>query len=441
MTRCHIIPPFILSRLAEQTDDDEVRGYARSTLELDDAIRTRRRQRGSRPSGATQGDRPDRAIHDARNTRDLPGELVRAEGDDPTGDEAVDEAYDGSGLAWTLFREDYERDSYDGDGHRISATVHYERNYANAFWDGEQLVFGDGDGRIFQRFTKAPDVVVHEFTHAVTEHTAGLLYEGQSGALNESVSDVFAVLAVQKANDETADEASWLIGEGLFTENVNATALRSMKEPGTAYDDPLIGTDPQPGHMDDYVETEEDNGGVHINSGIPNRAFHLAATGIGGHAWEQAGWIWYATLTDPRLEADADFARFAELTLQVAEQLFGPDSTEARAVRDAWSGVGVEVVGAPAPSPGGHRVAVRRTGGFAGIPVDCSLDTGTAPNGREIDELLAGIDLDTVEHSSTPRPDGYAYAIDVDGRVVTLYEHDLTPDLRALVDLVLSSGS
>ena len=117
---------------------------------------------------------------------------MRDADDPPTGDAAVDEAHDHSGVAWDLFADVFDRRSVDGQGTPLSVTVHYGQDYDNAFWDGTQLVFGDGDGEVFDRFTKPLDVTVHEFTHGVTQFTAGLTYQGQSGALNESVSDVFA---------------------------------------------------------------------------------------------------------------------------------------------------------------------------------------------------------------------------------------------------------
>ena len=175
--------------------------------------------------------------------------------------------------------------------------VHYEQDYDNAFWDGTQLVFGDGDGQVFDRFTKPIDVLGHELSHAVTQFTADLTYEGQSGALNESVSDVFGACIKQRHLGQDAADADWLVGEGIFLPGINGRALRSMSEPGTAYDDPQIGKDPQVGSMADYVETTDDNGGVHLNSGIPNRAFVLAARAIGGESWSGAGRIWYAALT------------------------------------------------------------------------------------------------------------------------------------------------
>src|SRR5690606_15305154 len=125
----------------------------------------------------------------------------------------------------------------------------------------------------FDGFTGSLSVIGHELTHGLIEYTAGLVYRDQSGALNESIADVFGALVEQHAAGQTADEASWLIGEGLFTDQVEGNALRSMAAPGTAYDDDVLGKDPQPGHMDDFVETNRDNGGVHLNSGIPNKAF------------------------------------------------------------------------------------------------------------------------------------------------------------------------
>jgi len=115
-----------------------------------------------------------------------------------------------------------------------------------------------------------------------------------------------------------------------------------MKAPGTAYDDPVLGKDPRPAHMRDYVRTYQDNGGVHINSGIPNRAFYLAATEMGGYAGERAGPTWYAALRDPRLKPDASFIQFARLTVINAEILF-PEGQERQIVRDAWNEVGVVI--------------------------------------------------------------------------------------------------
>ena len=222
-----------------------------------------------------------RTISDADHRETLPGRVVRREDQPPTGDPAVDEAYDGLGATFALLRDAYGRSSLDGAGRPLDATVHFARDYDNAFWDGERMVFGDGDGEVFVRFTASLSIIGHELAHGLTQYTANLVYQGQSGALNESVSDVMGALVEQYDRGQSATEASWLIGAEVFGPQVQGRALRSLADPGTAYDDDLLGRDPQPAHLDDYIETDEDDGGVHLNSGIPNRAFYLAARALG----------------------------------------------------------------------------------------------------------------------------------------------------------------
>ncbi|MGX1483235.1 Zn-dependent metalloprotease [Streptomyces griseus] len=284
--------------------------------------------------------KPHRTLYDCRHGTDLPGVKVRDEGDDPTRDASVNRAYAGLGATFDLLLTEYGRSSIDGKGLPLVGSVHYDEKYNNAFFDGEQMVFGDGDGEIFLDFTIAIDVIAHELAHGLTQYTANLAYEGQSGALNESVSDVFGSLVKQYSLGQSADQGDWLIGAGLLAPRVSGVALRSMKAPGTAYDDDVLGKDPQPASMDDYVDTDEDNGGVHINSGIPNRAFYLLATALGGNAWERAGRIWFDVLTGGELAQDASFTDFARLTVKAAQQRFG-EGDEAEAVLKAWSEVGV----------------------------------------------------------------------------------------------------
>lgn len=280
-----------------------------------------------------------RDIYDAQQKESLPGKQVRYEGQPSNGDVAVDEAYDYLGVTHEFFWQVLHRNSLDNKGMVLSGTVHYGQQYQNAFWNGQQMVFGDGDGEIFNRFTIAIDVVAHELSHGVTETEAALIYFEQSGALNESLSDVFGSLVKQYHKQQTADQADWIIGEGLLAKGINGKGLRSMSQPGTAYDDPLLGKDPQPAHMKDFVKTREDNGGVHLNSGIPNRAFYLAATAIGGYAWEKTGYAWYDTVCDKALAQNADFAAFAKLTIQHGEKRSGQQV--AAAIEKAWKEVGV----------------------------------------------------------------------------------------------------
>jgi Zn-dependent metalloprotease len=302
---------------------------------------------------ATTGNK-ERIIYDAKNGSTLPGTAVRKEGEPASTDPAVNEAYDGSGVTYDLYLDIYGRNSIDGNGFRLDSTVHYQKGYDNAFWDGKQMVYGDGDEdlpdseRLFNRFTAVLDIIGHELTHGVTQHEANLAYWDQAGALNESMSDVFGSLVKQYQRRQSAGEADWIIGEGLFTSNVMGIGIRSMKAPGTAYNDPVLGKDPQPGHMNDYVRTVEDNGGVHINSGIPNRAFYVTALELGGYAWEKAGRIWYKTLTD-KLQERSTFQQACDLTYEAAGELFGANSLEQQAVKKGWSEVGIST-GGDAPS-------------------------------------------------------------------------------------------
>ena len=341
-------PPHILERIIEAGSAGQ-KDRALKVLTFSGQMRGRRQSltRVKFPFPRTLKPGTQRYIYTAGYRSDLPGSVVRREKDPPSGDPAVDEAFDGAGITYDLFLDHYERNSIDDAGMHLISTVHYQQGYDNAFWNGEQMVYGDGDEdlpeeeRLFNRFTAAVDVIGHELAHGVTQFEAKLAYWEQSGALNESFSDIFGSLVKQKKFNQMAEQADWLIGAGLFTSNVKGVAIRSMKEPGTAYDDPLLGKDPQPAHMKHYVNTTSDNGGVHINSGIPNRAFYLAAVAMGGYAWEKAGKIWYITLRD-RLREKSDFQDAARLTWNVAGELYGKNSPEQKAVRKGWEGVGIK---------------------------------------------------------------------------------------------------
>ncbi|MFE5673328.1 M4 family metallopeptidase [Agromyces sp. NPDC056523] len=362
-----IVPPWLLRRIAEAADHYDVAAdAARRSLGRDRPLRELRAEGAAPPFVAHEHERaewptlregaaveveapgevtpasPDRRISDAEHVETLPGRLVRREGEPEAGDAAVDQAYDGLGEVFRLFHRVYGRDAIDGCGGALEATVHFGDRYDNAFWDGERMVFGDGDGEVFRGFTHSMSVVGHELAHGVTEATARLRYRDQSGALNEHVSDVFGSLVEQYAMGQDAAAASWLIGEGVFTELVQGRALRSLIEPGTAYDDDVLGRDPQPAHMRDFVRTDDDNGGVHLNSGIPNRAFALAATELGGFAWEHVGRVWYETLTGGVLRPNTGFDAFVAATVDAATARFGATSPEVRAVARGWRAVGLD---------------------------------------------------------------------------------------------------
>jgi Zn-dependent metalloprotease len=349
---CFIAPPDLLAKVADEGDADE-REAAIRTLAASASLRTQRAlvSRLTRELAIDVGQLAGIELTEERQTvydnenqgrPHLPGRRARGGDEPPVADQAVNDAYDATALTYEFYRDVLDRDSLDGAGMELISSVHYGTGFDNAFWNGAQMVYGDGSGRIFQvgALTRALDVVAHELTHGVTDFTAGLVYSKQSGALNEHHSDVFGSLVKQYKRRETAAEADWLIGEGALVPTLGR-ALRSMSKPGTAF-----AGDRQPGHMDDYLDLPDDNdprndnGGVHINSGIPNRAFFLAATALGGHAWEKAGRIWYVTLTE-RLGAHTQFVEAAQATVEVAGELFS--GQEQSIVENAWREVGVLV--------------------------------------------------------------------------------------------------
>jgi len=396
-----IVPPYVLEAIVKAAGvSPAVRAAAQQTLALTDSLRAARAAksaalRSAMPVATAGAPRKNRVVYTASHGTTLPGSLVRSEGQGPSGDVTVDECYDGLGATWDLFMQIFGRNSIDDNGGDLIGTVHYGQSYNNAFWNGAQMVFGDGDGFLFNRFTIAVDVIGHELMHGITAHTADLDYSGQSGALNESMSDVFGSMLKQFVLKQTAAQADWLIGAGLFTANVHGVALRSMKAPGTAYDDPKLGgKDPQPADMAHYVTTASDNGGVHINSGIPNRAFYLLAVALGGHSWERAGQIWYATLRDPRLVHTASFQLFANLTCDNAQRLYGAQVKTA--VIQAWAQVGIhvgkDVLGDTAVhAPGAVEVNNRLLVAWAGTDAQHHLNViASAQHGSYTDKVTLG---------------------------------------------------
>jgi Zn-dependent metalloprotease len=347
-----IVPPYLIAAIAERGSDRQ-RAWAIRTVLSDERIRKARvANAGTRAGGPREGadalaaaapmPQPNRIIRDAENAWEpVSLKIVRREGDPATGDAAVDEAYDGLGDTHAFWLDVFGRESIDDANMPLRGVVHFGEEYDNAFWDGRRMVFGDGDGELFLRFTLSLDVIGHELGHGVIEDEAGLEYWAQTGALNEHIADWAGILVKQYKLGQTADQADWLIGAEIKGDEFDGVAIRSMADPGSAYDDAVLGKDPQPKHWDDYVRTWEDEGGVHINSGIPNHAFWRLATQLGGQAWEAPGRIWYDALRDSHLKRTATFREFARITHQVAVRHFGTSSTEAGAVKEAWDYVGI----------------------------------------------------------------------------------------------------
>jgi Zn-dependent metalloprotease len=337
-----ITPPHLLKHLLH-SDNATVRDAAMRTLVASSGMRAVRKFRPTLV-GLTAPEDGWRCIWNAGHAEmKESAKFARSETGPAVSDASVNRAFDDLGTTRKFYAEVFGRDSVDGLGMRLDGYVHWSDHLNNAMWDGHAMLFGDGDGVMFSDLTGALDVVAHELTHGVTQTTAGLAYHDQPGALNESISDVFGSLVKQWSKKQTAADADWLIGADVFTPTFAGDALRSMKDPGHAYDNPQLGKDRQVAHMRDYLKQpdtyEGDYGGVHLNSGIPNKAFYLVATNIGGQAWKTPGHIWYDSLKGS--SPATDFQEFAETTVAKAMQLYGADTQ--RAVQDAWEQVGVHV--------------------------------------------------------------------------------------------------
>jgi Zn-dependent metalloprotease len=255
----------------------------------------------------------NRQTYDAGNKTSLPGTLVRSESDGPTGDSDVDAAHNFAGDTYDYYWNTHGRDSYDGQGAALLSTANYGVAYQNAFWNGEQMVYGDDFA--------VKDVVAHELTHAVTEHSANLEYNWQSGALNESISDIFGAMV---------DRDDWLMGEDLPSSALGGrAAIRDLADP-TQFN--------QPAHTDDWVATCSDNEGVHTNSGITNKAYYNIATAIGK---DKAELIFYRALT-VYLDATSTLEDARAAALSSATDLYGSSSTTYSGVEAGFNAVGLD---------------------------------------------------------------------------------------------------
>ena len=351
-----IIPPYLLDCLADCADDfansanaitkADVRAWLNPTQLQSDKLRQDRmgfHPGAHRPAiAATASQGKTRQIYDAQNQGPsrLPGKLVRSEGQTPPqlSDPAVNEAYDHSGITYDFYSQIFARNSLDNQGMALVSSVHVGKNLNNAFWTGEQMAYGDGDGKLFTRFTKSLDVVGHELSHGVITYSADLTYQNESGALNEHYADVLGMLTRQWFTKTDAASADWLVGKDIMGPAATARSLRTFAA-GKAYEnDTYFGTDPQPKNLRDQYRGSDDNGGVHINSGIPNHAFYRFAVELKGNAWETAGKLWYDTLLT--LKPGTQFVDMVQATDKTAVALHGSGSAVQRALTMAWKAVG-----------------------------------------------------------------------------------------------------
>lgn len=317
-TVCNIVPPFILEELAR-------RGNTQCKLALNDAHRLFEKRNSALNRLLVQETgkgNSERYVYDSENTYRQRVTLLRKENEQPIEDKTANDVYDKTGYVKDYFKKTFKFDSIDNEGMDIISNIRYGKNYNNAYWDGDEMTFGEGDNVQFKDFTEAIDVIAHEMMHGVTQFTANLDYQSQSGALNEHFSDVFGTVIKQKYMKQDIDCADWLIGDTIVTDKFPGEAIRSMKAPGTAND-----FDRQPDHMDHYYSGSDDNQGVHINSGIPNKAFYLVAIELG---LNESALLWFTALS--KLWRTANFRDFVDKTFEAANELIGKEKLSDKAL-------------------------------------------------------------------------------------------------------------
>ena len=335
---CSIVPPKVLRRFArdKRLSAKERKAFA-DAIKYDKqwrklrAVHTDLSAASSRLERGAALPEPKITVFDCKHGTTLPGVPVAAPGKDATSKRAFAE----TAAVGEFYEQLFGRNSVDDAGKTLLSSVHFSVDYNNAFWNGTQMVYGDGDGNIFVDFTKASDVIGHELTHGVTQFSAQLEYSGEPGGLNESVSDVFGSMFKQWRRDETVDKADWLIGKEIVGRGAKARGfecLRDMSNPAAKHC-----LAPQPTHFSEFRPGMD----PHESSGIPNLAFYNAAIAIGGYSWQKVGMIWYKALTGFGPQPNMKMKAFAQRTRKVAKSLFPRDATTRAAVDDAWSAVGL----------------------------------------------------------------------------------------------------
>lgn len=297
----------------------------------------------------------------ANNGTSLPGTLRCSAATCNTGDLAIDAAHNYAGATYDYYSTKFGRDSLNGSGMTLTSTAHYSSNYNNAFWNGSQMVYGDGDGTTFIALSRSLDVVAHELTHGVTDHESDLVYQKESGAINEALSDIFGA-AVEAWVDGGVSSATWLLGEDIYTPgNGNDDALRYMNDPtADGYSRDYYPERLYPGTCTPNPNTN-DNCGVHGNSGIANLAFVLMVQGgthprgkttvnVSAIGLSKAEQIFYRAQT-ACLTASSNFEALRNCTAQAATDLYGAADTTK--VHQAWDAVGVPGGGGTPPPTGG----------------------------------------------------------------------------------------
>lgn len=337
---CHIVPKDVLDRLAgDKQLSEELRKSARDSARITDAMRRLRVEAGqltavSHTLGAQLAPlaaAPKIQVYDCKNTQTVPGTPVPSSSKDATAKRTGTQTK----AVAAFYKKVFGRNSIDDAGMTLLSSIHYGKNYNNAMWNGSQMIYGDGDGKIFVDFTRGNDVIGHELTHGVTQHSLQLAYSGDAGGLNESMSDCFGSMFRQWEAKQDVAHADWLIGTdiiGPVAKSRGITCLRNMAKP-----DDKGALAPQPTQYSQLSPGMD----PHYTSGPPNLAFYKACTTLGGYSWERIGQIWYRVLTTSGANPNMTMPAFAAKTRQAAVQMYPADKAVAAAVDAGWKLVGL----------------------------------------------------------------------------------------------------
>jgi Zn-dependent metalloprotease len=342
MCKCFIIPRDVLTRLSQDPDFGAgLRKLLLDTAQISHELRQLRTQHGlltrvalARADALTMlAAAPAVTVYDAKQTFNLPGAPVANPGN--AADLTAKRAFDETTAVAKFYKDVFNRNSIDNQGMTMMSSVHYGQSYNNAMWDGSQMIYGDGDSQIFIDFTNGNDVIGHELTHGVTQHSLQLDYSDDAGGLNESMSDCFGSMFRQWQKGEDADSADWLIGSDIMGAAAKAkgyTCLRDMANPAAKHS-----LAPQPTQYDQITPGMD----PHYSSGPPNLAFYTACTTLGGKSWEKIGQVWYKSLTGFGPTPQMKMKAFADRTRQVASTDYGSDPAVGAAVAKGWTAVGL----------------------------------------------------------------------------------------------------
>lgn len=339
---CKFVPDEVLARLA---NDPKIKNFDRAalqrTLVVDQEMRRLREVNSLLTISSSMianslvplTKKPSIRVFDSQHGNVLPGTPIASP--QSSSDQTVKRTFKNTTGVAKFLRNIFGRNSLDGQGMDLISSVHYGQNYNNAFWNGQQMTYGDGDNNIFLDFTLGNDVIGHELTHGLTQFTSQFAYADEPGGLNESMSDVFGSMFRQWQANQSVAAADWLIGADIMgpaAKSGGYTCLRDMAKPGAAH-----ALAPQPSHFSAYHSGMD----PHVSSGIPNNAFYRAAMAIGGKSWEKAGKVWFKSLTGFGSSPQMTMKQFANRTRTVASQMFPAGGTVKKAIDTAWTAVGL----------------------------------------------------------------------------------------------------